>query len=318
MINKILHWKPWVFGLIYVCNIIVFAFTYYFFFDNSFNNVDLTKVQALYFSIVTITTLGYGDIIPKLEEDLLLTSIIIQVVIGILTIGLFLNSIAQKISDIQDKKQEKEKEQEEIVLLSKQMALFKPTLDDHLKTLAQIYRVTSNQHSNHFRIRPSELFNSEYYNTICKLNFFAKTSTFKNGINIKMFWCKYLIEEFNRFTTNIDDFLLKFSNSLPIEIIEILTSIKNSTFIKAPTDELWIYNLLKSQGLNAPGSSNLGFSLECSDSDFELPEEEKTVKNYHQTLLNIINIIDNLLPNDKINMFIRLDPKYPGIGSAKL
>ena len=317
-IDKIIHLRPWVFGTFYIGNIVIFALIYFYFFNQSFKLMDsLTCSQAFYFSVVTVTTLGYGDIIPELTENPLLQFIVFQVVSGILIIGLFLNSIAQKISDIQDKKRQQEKEREEVILLSKQMALFKPALNDHLKILAEIYRVTSNQYSNHFHITPSELFNSKYYNTICKLDFFVKTSTFRNGIETKLFWCEYLIEEFNRFTTNIDDFLLKFSTSLPIELIENLTNIKSNVFLKMPVLELSMYNQFKSQGLNAPSAANIGFSLECPDSGFELPEEEKAVKNYHQILLRLIDIIDNLSPDDKIKVFIRFDPKYPGIGSAR-
>lgn len=85
---------------LYMLNIIFFAFIYSFFFDKDFKLIEnISFVQAFYFSVVTVTTLGYGDIIPKLNVSSLLTIIIFQVMMGITFIGLFLNSLAQRVSD---------------------------------------------------------------------------------------------------------------------------------------------------------------------------------------------------------------------------
>ena len=144
MIDKIIHWKTRAFVLLYMANIVFFTLLYYLFFNDSFKtDVTLSLFQMFYFSIVTISTLGYGDITPSLNSNLLLGAIMLQVLSGIFIIGLFLNSIAQKLSDTQDKKRKQEKEEEKKILLSKQMAIFKPILDEHLRILAQVYRVTS-------------------------------------------------------------------------------------------------------------------------------------------------------------------------------
>lgn len=317
MIDKIIHWNPKVFVYLYISNIVVFTLIYYFFLNDSFNSdIAFSLFQMFYFSIVTVTTLGYGDITPNLDSSLLLGAIIVQVSSGIFFIGLFLNSIAQKLSDTQDKKREQEKEQEEKILLSKQMALLKPILDEHLKILAKIYRVTSSTHNNHFHIKPSKLFNIEYYDTVCKLDFFAKTLIYRNGIQTEIFWCEYLKEEYSKFIININDFLLKFSTSLPIDIIETLTNIQKSNYIDFPANELSFYNQLNSEGIPDSSAGRIGLTLEHTSSAIELPEDEKTVKNYHILLLHLINRIDDLLPENKMKMFIRLDPPYPGIDSA--
>jgi len=50
--------------------------------------------RMLYLSVVTITTLGYGDIVPV--STTARTLIAIEAVVGILLVGLFLNAIAHE------------------------------------------------------------------------------------------------------------------------------------------------------------------------------------------------------------------------------
>ena len=50
--------------------------------------------RMLYFSVVTITTLGYGDIVPLTDKAR--TLVAIESISGIVLIGLFLNSLAHK------------------------------------------------------------------------------------------------------------------------------------------------------------------------------------------------------------------------------
>jgi voltage-gated potassium channel Kch len=50
----------------------------------------------LYFSAMTITTVGFGDIVPISDRTRLLTAA--EAVSGIIVIGLFLNSLAQQIA----------------------------------------------------------------------------------------------------------------------------------------------------------------------------------------------------------------------------
>ena len=58
---------------------------------------DLNFVESVYFSVVTITTLGYGDVKPEHWVTQLLTAS--EAVLGILLIGLFLGAIARDWSD---------------------------------------------------------------------------------------------------------------------------------------------------------------------------------------------------------------------------
>lgn len=51
--------------------------------------------RMLYFSVVTITTLGYGDIVPLTEKTRLLVGL--ESTLGVLVVGLFFNSLANQI-----------------------------------------------------------------------------------------------------------------------------------------------------------------------------------------------------------------------------
>ena len=90
MLNRIINKPVWV-GSIYLTAIPVFGFIY--FLNPGFWKEPLTVVQSIYFSVVTITTLGYGDITP--QTDLARSLAAFESVFGIILIGLFLNAVAR-------------------------------------------------------------------------------------------------------------------------------------------------------------------------------------------------------------------------------
>ena len=96
-------YKPKIIGGLYLGAIPLFSLIYWlnpFFFGNQ-----LSFAQSLYFSVITITTLGYGDITPITDPARLLTAA--ESLIGIILIGLFLNSVAHvKFESEQTKKRE--------------------------------------------------------------------------------------------------------------------------------------------------------------------------------------------------------------------
>ena len=82
----------------YLIFIFFFGYIYWGFsipFSKDDNEVALSLPHSIYFSVVTITTLGYGDISPSNLWGMLLTGI--EVILGIITLGLFLNSISMEI-----------------------------------------------------------------------------------------------------------------------------------------------------------------------------------------------------------------------------
>ena len=49
-------------------------------------------LRMAYFSTTTITTIGYGDIVPLTDGARALTGI--EAIVGVIVIGLFLNAVA--------------------------------------------------------------------------------------------------------------------------------------------------------------------------------------------------------------------------------
>jgi voltage-gated potassium channel Kch len=50
--------------------------------------------RMFYFSTITVTTLGYGDIVPLTNKARLIVST--EAVLGVVVIGLFLNSLSKR------------------------------------------------------------------------------------------------------------------------------------------------------------------------------------------------------------------------------
>ena len=90
LIERLPIYQPKQVGGLYLLLIPIFGFFYWA--NPAFWPQPLTFVQSIYFSVITITTLGYGDITPVTETARLLSSI--QALSGIVLIGLFLNSVA--------------------------------------------------------------------------------------------------------------------------------------------------------------------------------------------------------------------------------
>lgn len=84
--------KPKVFGLLFFVTIVVFG-GLYFVNASSFDGIG-SFGEAFYFSIVTITTLGFGDVAPSDETGRLL--VCLEAIIGVIVVGLFLNAISAR------------------------------------------------------------------------------------------------------------------------------------------------------------------------------------------------------------------------------
>ena len=62
---------------------------------SGFNHENLNIGQIIYFSFVTVTTLGYGDIAPSLDNLLLQSAVILQINAGLyLIVVLLAGSVA--------------------------------------------------------------------------------------------------------------------------------------------------------------------------------------------------------------------------------
>lgn len=71
----------------------------------------LSYLDALYFSVITLTTVGYGDIVPKTDAGKMFTIVYVLVGIGILGVIvniLIKNAAAERIEKRQKKREGKE------------------------------------------------------------------------------------------------------------------------------------------------------------------------------------------------------------------
>lgn len=94
---SILNLSPKHWGLIYILLIPIFAIIYLLLPDNSFfqlkNSFDCRSLlECLYFSTITITTLGFGDFYPT--TAIARVFVMTETILGMVVIGLFLNSVA--------------------------------------------------------------------------------------------------------------------------------------------------------------------------------------------------------------------------------
>ncbi len=92
--------RPLFFALFYLVVIISFGIIYWIY--PSFWKEPLSFVQSIYFSVITITTLGYGDIYPFDDYARIFTAI--EALLGLLIIGFFLNSLAHTMTHSEEKK----------------------------------------------------------------------------------------------------------------------------------------------------------------------------------------------------------------------
>ena len=102
--RTIISFSPIVYGLLYFSLIPVFA-ALYAFGEFGGNSPPSGIIGYLYFSVVTITTLGYGDAFPSNDPSRFLC--LVESLLGIFTIGLFLHAIANSVSEEIRKDQEK-------------------------------------------------------------------------------------------------------------------------------------------------------------------------------------------------------------------
>lgn len=105
-LKELFDLSPKIYGLIYLALIPLFAVLFYFF-SESLGLKD-SLVDSLYFSLATITTLGYGDITPT--KDIGKIVVCFEPLMGIFIIGLFLNALSNKRNDyISELEQQREK-----------------------------------------------------------------------------------------------------------------------------------------------------------------------------------------------------------------
>lgn len=126
--------------LIYLVVIFIFSYLYSLFPDQAFGGEKMSCVKYFYLSVVTITTLGYGDITPETDPLMLLTST--ESLLGIFIFGLFLNSLWDKFviarEEIETREQARFKSLERGALLNYHYQAISDVFDNYKKVVLQI------------------------------------------------------------------------------------------------------------------------------------------------------------------------------------
>lgn len=89
--NDIFSLPPWVYGSLYLALVPIFGAVYTFLPNMAFNHEDMDLLDAMYFSAITVTTTGFGDVTPT--NTFTRGLVMVEAVIGVVLIGLFLNAI---------------------------------------------------------------------------------------------------------------------------------------------------------------------------------------------------------------------------------
>lgn len=305
-------YTPLAYGVIYLANILTFSLVYTFIFASDFKGISINYVQALYFSVITVTTLGFGDLTPRLDAAQLLIAVIAQVVLGVLTIGLFLNSISHKLSERKDSAQKEFEEKAERNALKKLLTILRPTIVSYMEVLSETYKVTTTRTAGNFiKIVPKDLFSQEYYDQISRQDFFSHETRYGEGV---ITWGEFIEQENIKFTDRIDDFLNKFATSLPIDLIELLVGLKDHNFLYHCRQAKQMIQIERAQGIKIT-RVNL---LTIEHSSVEIPEKPNSIRDFHEKLLNLITQLDENTSGEPIVMTVdlRKGVAAPSIGSA--
>ncbi|MBF8673662.1 two pore domain potassium channel family protein [Pseudomonas fulva] len=304
--------KPSFYGALYLIMILVFTLVYYFFFGLSFKDLPkLQLIQSLYFSIVTISTLGFGDIIPKQENHTLLLTICSQVIIGVVLIGLFLNSLSHKMSDLKEAELSAKQESIKRDMLSKQLSILKPIILSHLEVIAETVKITSTEPSGTLETRPRDLFDQLFFDKVSMQDFYSSETRYGEGT---MLWANFVDTENKAFIEKLESYLIKFSAHLPIEIIENINHIQNHSYLQAAKSAL---NILSIQQANKIPQFPKLLMLSIEHSSHSFPDKPNTISNYHESLLKLISSIDFHFPETPIMMTLHLTSgTYPRVGSG--
>jgi len=304
---------PLIFGLLYLADIFLFSLIYYLFFNTSFlqsNKIDL--LSSIYFSTSTITTLGYGDLTANRQETLLLVAVIAQSLSGVVLIGLFLNSISNRISDAKDAKHLENLLNKKRSNDKKILTILRPTIENHLQILAETYKVTATEIGSRKTIKPEQLFDQEFIDQISLQNFYSYETRYGSGA---MSWAEFLSAEHASFKNSLENFLIKFIPHIDIDLIEIINKLQNSNYLgfaNAALDEL--RRLRPSEN-----TSRLFSILQFEHSSYhDEPHDMNAIKDHCQFLLSVIHYIDMYFPDNELMINLYLDNgSAPAVGSAR-
>lgn len=207
-------------GYSYLFSIIIFGFLYAFFTPEmikgwkEYNNIlypDFIKLLfiSFYYSVVTITTLGFGDISPN--NILSMTLTVSESILGIVIIGAFLNAIAVRISEDKDEEIRARK-------MKKICGILEPLLKTHIKTLNDM------KSSSSIKGKDIPIFSNEFIEEIVLL---CGNAEFQQVIP-KMSVAKYFASQFETTQKELKDFIVKFITLIDDDFLFLLNDFSES------------------------------------------------------------------------------------------
>ncbi|AYA68604.1 two pore domain potassium channel family protein [Acinetobacter sp. WCHA55] len=299
-LRKLSKINPIYFALIYLAAIFVSSILIYcipiFKLVSSLEGINLESFYtAFYFSLITITTLGYGDIVPSNDATRILASGL--ALFGIVLTGLFLNSLAFIISTLTQlddrRKIEEERKDLEIEKFSKISILIEQNFNDFK------YAATS-------LITPIEKYNPIIDTTpLMKMDFKLNDlkDLFKNNplrrFSISKSKIEVYYDTFDFLNNNLDQLLKLGYFNFNIEVVErIVEYLSNAKLIdtrqniiqyarQSPQNREWIENML------AGASENVAITEIANLIDDYIVLREQ-IKLTVILIINIENLIESL------------------------
>ncbi|WP_412461146.1 potassium channel family protein [Pseudomonas sp. SC11] len=287
--------KPFIFGVLYFVNIFAFGFVYRFVPDSLTQAPDLGI--AMYFSVITATTLGYGDIAPKLTHPFMPLLVSLQVLIGVALIGFFLNALSHRMSQEKDEEMqalEKTLKEEQV---SKALILLRPIMEESLHILAELYKYTALIDKPSYKVNPKDFLNNEFSEQINKMIYYKRY----DYVNYSEPMYEVFIRKNNNFLTNLDKYLVIFAHALPVPTLVTLTNLSRHGYYKIPEMYKQLHQHAVSQGQAKVYPDD--YPTQSADVD---RSNLNTILSYIDTLLKIVKEIDQRDPENPITMNIIL------------
>lgn len=298
--------KPHIYGLLYFANVFVFGFLYWLM-PGAFVKV-LGLGAAMYFSVVTATTLGYGDITPNLGNPLMPVLVSAQVLIGVTLIGFFLNALSHRLSEQKDKaiqELEAAKKEEQI---SGALVMLRPVVEQALRTLAQLYKFTAAAEKPEYKIRPKDFLNEDYARQVNTMVYY-NLHEFVNG-SVPMY--SYFIEENKKFSSQLDKYLDAFAHALPVTILVLLTDLSRHRFLNVPNMHRELHYIVRVQSPGSVYPENFP-----TPSDGFSQGEYENIMSFNVLLLKLIQEMDQRNAENPVVMTISLrDNIHPRVGAG--
>lgn len=298
--------KPFMFGILYFTNIFAFGFVYWLVPDSLTKALDLGT--AMYFSVITATTLGYGDIAPKLTHPFMPLLVSLQVLIGVALIGFFLNALSHRMSQEKDKAMQVLENSIKEEQIFKALMLLRPIVDEGLRILAELYKYTALGDKPAYTVRPEVFLNKEFAEQINKMIYYKPYEYAQYSEPMYEFF----IRKNNIFLTSLDKYLVIFAHALPVSTLVTLTNLSRHHYYEIPK----MYKQLHQYAVSQGQAKKYPDDYPAQSKEFDKSNLD-TILSYNFLILNIIKEIDQRSPENPMmmNIILRNDVR-PRVGAG--